>query len=296
MAIHFVADSMTDFNTDIIGQYPLDILPLSITMGGKTYYDRIDISPEMVVDFVENHDDEFPKTSQVHPMTYQEHFERILQEGKDLIYLALSSGLSGGFQSATMIAAELQEKYPERRIAVVDSCCATTGSLMILHQGIKLARLNRSFDEIVETMTFLAHHIQIFFMVGDIKWLGKGGRISKSAALIGDMLKIVPILYIGDSTIVVADKVRGRKKAFKRMFELMEEKNPNYAGQIFGLASFELKEYEDKAAKILFKDYGVKNFIIPNQPISSALISHLGKNSMGFMFFDELPDNYVNVL
>lgn len=295
MAIHFVIDSMTDLNTDIIRQYPLEILPLTITMGEKTYYDRIDIQPEMLIEYVDSHADDFPKTSQVSPAVFLERFENILKSGEDLIYLALSSGLSGCYQNGCRIATELKEKYPERRIAVIDSKCATTGSLMILHQGIKLAQLGRPFDEIVETMKFLTDKMRILFLVSDIRWLGKGGRISKSAALIGDMLKIHPILYIGDSTIVVQDKVRGQKKAFKRMFELMEERCTNY-NQIFGLANFGLQEYEDKAKKILQKDYGVKNFIVPNQPISSALISHLGNHPMGIMFFSELPDNYINVL
>ncbi|MEG0378093.1 MAG: DegV family protein, partial [Eubacterium sp.] len=215
MGIKFIVDSMCDISEEILSRYEFEVLPIPVTLGDKTYYDGIDITPEMVVDYVKNTPGNFPKTSQVQAVTYQEYFEKHLRNGDDVIYLALSSGLSGTYQTACLLASDICERYPERTISVIDSKCATTGMMMILHQGLKLHKLHKSHDEIVQTMRFLADHIQIFFMVGDIRWLASGGRISKNVALIGEMLKIVPILYFKDGQILAFDKVRGQKKALK---------------------------------------------------------------------------------
>lgn len=296
MAIRFVVDSMCDVSEEILTRYPFEILPIPITMGDKTYLDGVDITPEMVIKYVDgNNGETFPKTAQVQAITYQQCFEAHLKNGDDIIYLALSSGLSGTFQTANLMASHLLSDYPDRRIAVVDSKCATTGAMLILHQGLKLYRLGKSFEEIVSSMTFLADHIQIFFMVGDIKWLAKGGRISKSVALIGDMLKIVPILYFEDGRILAYEKVRGKKKAFKRLFELVHDQRAD-GDQIIGLINSTAPELQEKAQKILSKEMGIKNFMTPEAGAGSALTVHIGKDCLGIMFFTELPDNYVNVL
>jgi DegV family protein with EDD domain len=295
MAIQFIADSMCDIAQEVLHRYPFEILPIPISIGNKTYLDGVDINPEMVFEKVEANPEDFPKTSQVQAVTYQKAFEKHLKNGDDVIYLSLSSNLSGTFQTASLIASDLLEAYPQRRIAVVDSKCATTGAMMILHQGLKLNRLGRPFEEIVETMTFLGNHINIFFLVGDIKWLAKGGRISKSVALIGDMLKIVPILYFEDGRILAFEKIRGRKKALKKIYEIIDERMPD-KNQIVGMINSTAPELQEKAVKALSKEMGIRNFMLPEAGAGSALSVHIGRDCLGIMFFDELPDNYVNVL
>lgn len=225
MSIQFITDSMCDIDERILNRYPFEVLPIPITIGDKTYYDGIDITSDMILDSGEHDPDHFPKTSQVQAVTYQECFKRHLERGDDIIYLALSSGLSGTFQTASLIASQLLEDYPDRKISIIDSKTATTGMMLILHQGLKLNKLGRSFEEISDTMNFLSRHINIYFLVGNISWLAKGGRIGKNVAKIGDMLKIKPILYFKDGRILPYEKIRGQKKAERRLMELVDEKN-----------------------------------------------------------------------
>ncbi|MDO4288307.1 MAG: DegV family protein [Eubacterium sp.] len=295
MSIRFITDSMCDISEDLLRRYSFDILPIPITLGDKTCFDGIDITPEMVVDYVsQNGAVNFPKTSQVQAVAYQETFEKHLKNGDDIIYLALSSGLSGTYQTASLIAGDLLEQYPDRKIAIVDSKCATTGMALILHQGLKLDKLGKPFETIVGTMNFLAQHIQIFFLVGDIKWLAKGGRINKNVAAIGDMLKIIPILYFKDGQILAFDKVRGQKKALKKMLtavdECMHDKN-----QIVGFINSTAPELQDKVVKQLGKEMGIKSFLLPEAGAGSALTVHIGKDCLGIMFFDALPEDYIPV-
>ena len=292
MAIKFIIDSMCDSKSELLNRYDFDILPIPITLDDKTYSDGIDITPQMVIDFVDSHKKSFPKTAQITPLDIIDTFEKHLKNGDDLIYLAFSSKLSGTFQTAKLLSRDLKDKYPKQKITVIDSLSATTATALILYQGLKLNQLNRSYEEIVQTMTFLADHTQIFFLVGDIKWLAQGGRISRNAAMIGDMLKIVPILYFKDGEILVYEKIRGEKKALKRLFAIAQEKMTE--SQIVGLIQSTAPGLQDRAVRFFQKEMSIDHFIIPDQA-GSALTVHIGKNCLGIMFFDALPDNYIHV-
>lgn len=294
MATKFIVDSMTETTSDIFDRYEFDILPIPITLDNKTYFDGIDITSEMVIDFVLNNKNDFPKTAQIQPVAFIEAFEKHLNNGDDIIYMAFSSKLSGTYQTASLLANDLREKYPQRKITIIDALSATTGSALILHQALKLNKLKRPYEEIVETMNFLAQHINIFFLVGDIKWLAQGGRISRNAAMIGDMLKIVPILYFKDGEILVYEKVRGQKKALKKLLATVDEKMNGNKNQIIGLIQSTAPELQGKVKKYMEKEMGLKNFMIPEKA-GSALTVHIGTNCLGIMFFDALPENYVNV-
>jgi len=294
MAIKFIVDSMCETNSEILRRYDFDILPIPVTLDNKTYYDGIDVTSEMVIDFVTNNKGTFPKTAQIQPLAIINTFENNLKIGDDLIYLAFSSKLSGTYQTAKLLGKDLQEKYPDRKIAIIDSLSATTGSALILHQGLKLNKLCRSYEEIVETMTFLANHVQIFFMVGDIKWLAQGGRIGRSAAMIGEMLKIVPILTIKNGEIQVYEKIRGQKKALKKLLATVNEKIGENRDQIVGFIQITAPELQEKVKRTMQKEFHLKNFMIPDNA-GAALTVHIGPNCLGIMFFDELPNNYVNV-
>jgi len=294
MSIKFIVDSMCETNSEILRRYEFDVLPIPVTLDDKTYYDGIDVTSKMIIDFVANNKHTFPKTAQIQPLAIISTFENHLKNGHDIIYLAFSSKLSGTYQTARLLGMDLQEKYPDQKITIIDSLSATTGSALILYQGLKLNKLNRSYEEIVETMTFLSDHIQIFFLVGDIKWLAQGGRVSRNAALIGDMLKIVPILYLNDGEIQVYEKIRGQKKALKKLLATVDEKMAGNREQIIGFVQSTAPEIQEKVKKYMQKEFNITNFMIPDGA-GAALTVHIGTNCLGIMFFDALPENYVNV-
>lgn len=294
MAIKFIVDSMCETNSEVLRRYDFDVLPIPVTLDDKTFYDGIDVTSEMIVDFVAQNKSTFPKTAQIQPLNIINTFEIHLKNGDDLIYLAFSSKLSGTYQTARLLGKDLQEKYPDCKITIIDSLSASTGSALILHQGLKLNKLNRSYEEIVETMTFLSNHVQIFFMVGDIKWLAQGGRINRRSAMIGDMLKIVPILNIVNGEIEVYEKIRGQKKALKKLLATVNEKLGENRNQIIGLIQITAPELQERVKRYMEKEFQLKNFMIPDAA-GAALTVHIGSNCLGIMFFDELPANYVNV-
>ncbi len=296
MSIQFFVDSTCDLQRTNPIFKEVEILPIPVNIGEKTYYDRIDISQEMIISHVKQNHSLFPKTSQITPAVVIKAMTPYLEQGRDIIYLTISSKLSGCYESGVIAAEELKKRYPDRKIAVVDSLSCTTGMALILHQGLKHARLDTPFDTIVSTMRQLADHLNIYFVVGDIRWLAAGGRISKSVAAIGSMLKIVPVLCFENGMITLFDKVRGQKKALKRIYEVTASGIGDNTRQIVGFIQATNEDAQEKMRQKLYKELGITKFIIPEAGAGSALTTHIGPQSLGICFFDALPDNYISVL
>ncbi len=284
---------MMDPGEGLAEEYEYEVIPVPIQIGDKTYKDGIDISPKMVMEAGKKKEN-FPKTSQIPIGVYKDTFEKHLKNGDDVFYLALSSGLSGTFQAANLAAEELREKYPDRVIKVVDSKGATMSMAMLLQQALKLDRLGKDIDEIEETVKFLADHINVFFMVGDLKWLAKGGRLSKSSAALGNLLNIVPIIYINDGKLEVFDKIRGKKKAYKKLEEMMKNALKDVDNQTVGIIDANNPDFTRKMKRAVSR-VDCANVMLPEKGVGSALTVHVGDDLFGFGYFDELPENYVNV-
>lgn len=163
------------------------------------------------------------QTSAINPQTYEEAFEEIVKEGPDLIYIGLSSGLSATSGMAQMAAEELSQRYPERRIEVIDSLSGSAGQGLLVYLAAQKMNSGSSFDEtadyIRKTLPSLCH----WFTVDDLKYLKRGGRIGSAAAIAAAVLDIKPVLDLDDAgRIAVAFKARGRKKALRELAEKLK--------------------------------------------------------------------------
>ena len=163
------------------------------------------------------------KTSQVNAAEYEEYFEGFLQQGKDILHIALSSGISGSYNSANIAQASLQEKYPDRKIYIVDSLCASSGYGLLMD---KLADLRDAGMNIVELHTWAEenklklHHI---VLTTDLTYLVRGGRVSKAAGLIGGMLNICPMIIVdANGKLTVRQKIRTKRKGLQTVVDQME--------------------------------------------------------------------------
>jgi DegV family protein with EDD domain len=177
------------------------------------------------------------KTSQISVGEYIEYFEEFLKEGKDIIHLSLSSGISGTLNSATIARDQLSEKYPDRKIYVVDSLAASAGYGLLMD---KLADLRDEGKNIDEIYTWVIEHrlnCQHWFFVSDLKYLVRGGRVSKVAGAIGNVLNICPLLNVDyQGHLIVRAKVRGKSAVMKAQVEKMVELAENgtdYDGECY---------------------------------------------------------------
>ena len=164
------------------------------------------------------------KTAAVNTETFRASFEKILQEGLDLLYLGFSSGLSSTFDAGRMALKELQEEYPDRHMAAVDSLSASAGYGLLLYLTVQKKKEGASLEEAARFAEDTRLHLCHWFTVDDLKYLRMGGRISSATAIIGGMLNIKPVLHMDDEGhLINMTKVRGRKMSIKALAEKAAE-------------------------------------------------------------------------
>lgn len=165
-----------------------------------------------------------PVTSQVNPETAFGYFEPYAKQGKDILYLAFSSGLSGTYNAALLAAQRLMENYPSVRVRVVDSLCASMGEGLLLHYAVKARDEGKTLDEMVEYLEGLRLHVCHNFTVNDLFHLHRGGRVSKTSAIVGSMLGIKPVLHVdNEGHLINIGKVRGAQSLAGRFGEQQEK-------------------------------------------------------------------------
>ncbi|MGL4534677.1 MAG: DegV family protein [Fusobacteriaceae bacterium] len=219
--IAIVTDSTSDLTKELMGDLNIDIIPLKITFDGKEYFrDGVDISKK---DFWKKFiaEDVIPKTSQPSPAEFLEMYQKLLDKGyKKIISIHLSSKLSGAQQAARVARGMLGK---EKEIAIVDSKTITFSMGYLVLEATKMAKAKKTFEEILEWMEAIQTKNKIYFVVNDMKYLEKGGRIGKASAKIGGILNLKPILKIEDGEVTLAGKAFGESGAARYLLKLARE-------------------------------------------------------------------------
>lgn len=170
------------------------------------------------------------KTSQVNVAEYEEFFEGFLKEGKDILHLTLSSGISGAYNSAMIAKSMLEERYPGRKIYVVDSISAACGYGLLMDTLADLRDGGKSIDEVCQWAEENKNRLQHWFTATDLTYLIRGGRVSKTSGFVGTMLNICPVMTVApDGTLKPVQKVRTKKKALEALANKMLEYAENGA-------------------------------------------------------------------
>ena len=220
-----ITDSSADLSQEMVQELGVTVLPLSFTIQGKTYRnypDNREMDLPLFYDMLRA--GELATTSAVNVAEYTQAVEPILQEGKDVLILAFSSGLSSTYQASVLAAGELQEKYPDRKIYTVDTLCASLGQGLLVYLAAQEQRKGKSIEEVrdwaEETKLNLCHQ----FTVDDLHFLKRGGRISATTAVVGSMLQIKPVLHVdNEGHLINIGKARGRQASLKALVDKMEK-------------------------------------------------------------------------
>ena len=220
-----ITDSSADLSQEMVQELGVTVLPLSFTIQGKTYRnypDNREMDLPLFYDMLRA--GELATTSAVNVAEYTQAVEPILQEGKDVLILAFSSGLSSTYQASVLAAGELREKYPDRKIYTVDTLCASLGQGLLVYLAVQEQRKGRSIEEVRDwaerTKLNLCHQ----FTVDDLHFLKRGGRISATTAVVGSMLQIKPVLHVdNEGHLINIGKARGRQASLKALVDKMEK-------------------------------------------------------------------------
>lgn len=236
----------------------------------------------------------FFKTSQITYYDYLKKFEKFAEEGKDIIVLTLSSGLSGTYQNACMAKKEIEEKY-DIRVEVVDSLAASVGFGQITYFAGLAAKNGATYDEVLDFAKFLVEKTKHIFTVYDLKYLYEGGRISKAKAKISSVLNILPILEVdGEGKIYVSEIVRGKNKSYNKMMDMIEERTTSDGSDIV----FPVYADDEKVIDPLIKRLEERghNKFLPLE-IGQTIAAHVGPDIFGLAYLSEnIPGEFKKYL
>ncbi len=228
------------------------------------------------------------KTSQVSIGEYKDFFEPILKEGKDILHITLSSGISGSYNSAVIAARDLAEEYSDRKIYVVDSLTASSGFGLMVDTLADMRDAGKSIDEIHEWIKSNALKQHAWFFSTDLTFFVRGGRVSKVAGFVGNILNICPLLNVSnEGKLIPREKVPSKRKVIKRIVEKMEinaENELDYSGKCFISHSC---CYEDAraVADLIESKFPKLNGKVEIFPIGATIGSHTGPGTVALFFW-----------
>lgn len=228
-----VTDSTIDMPESFAGSYKdFKVVNLTYIIDGQSYVpDGTDAHTRSVYDRMR--EGKMITTSQVNSETWKEAFEGILQQGHDILCVAFSSGLSGTYQAATVAAEELREKYPERKLEVVDSLAASAGEGLLVYYTLKNREKGMSLEENTAWVRANVDNVVHWFTVNDLIHLMRGGRVSAVSAYVGTLVKIKPVMHVNEEgKLIPREKVMGRRKSLRALVDKIKEKIVDPEGQL----------------------------------------------------------------
>lgn len=226
-----------------------------------------------------------PTTSQVNPEQYKEYFTEFLNENRNLLYLSFSSGLSGSCSNAMLAAEELMEEREDCRIVVIDSKCASMGEGLFVHKALQKKAQGSSLEETAGYLQELIPHLTHVFTVDDLNHLYRGGRVSKTAAIVGTIAGIKPILHVDDEGhLIPISKIRGRKKSLMKLVDYMEEKTNGCIekNDIIFISHGDALEDAYLVKEEIERRFGIHDFMINH--IGPTIGAHSGPGTIALFF------------
>lgn len=222
-------------------------------------------------------------TSQINPQHYMDAMRPILQKGEDILFVGMSSGISGSFHCAELAAQELEEEFPDRKIRLVDTLGASLGEGLLVLKALKDKLLGLSLDEIYGKLMDLRHRLCNIFTVDDLKYLRKGGRLSNLSFIVGTILHIKPLLKGNEEGKIVAfAKVRGRKKSLEELAARYDEYVVDAEEQTIGIAHADCPEDAELLARLLQRNHPPKEILtVGYEPVTG---SHVGPGTLALFF------------
>lgn len=275
--IKLITDSTCDLPIDIINKYNIEVIPVLVNFGEESYLDGVEITRDEIFQRIER-GDIFPTTAQITPIRFYEIFKNALSDGSKVIAILMSSGMSGTYQSACMAKNMLENED----IHIIDSQRICSGLGILVIRAAKLISEGKSIEDIVKDLEVIKHKISTSLSFDSLDNLVKGGRISKAVGVVTGILGIKLILDMKDGIMAVKDKVRGSKKALKRILSDLEAIEYNNEVPVL-LVNLDMDEISQP-----LRDYFNENNIEYIEcPVGSSVGIHSGNKVSGIFFIEK---------
>lgn len=279
-----ITDSSCDLPDSLVKELELEVLPLAFIMDGKTYRnypDNREMSPK---DFYnKQREGIMATTNAVNVGEAADAMETVLKRGEDVLALAFSSGLSTTCNSFQIAAGDLADQYPDRKIFVVDTLCASLGQGMFVYQAAKLRQAGKSIEEVRDWAEQNRLNQCHWFTVNDLFFLKKGGRVSAATAVVGTMLQIKPVMHVdNEGHLIKVDTARGRKASLNALVDKVGELAVDPAAQTMFISNSDCQEDAQYVADQVKAKYGTREIIINS--IGPVIGAHTGPGCVALFF------------
>ncbi|WP_040287054.1 DegV family protein [Sporosarcina koreensis] len=277
------ADSGCDLSKSYLDEHDVTLLPLTVLLDGKEYQDIVDIDSKEVFQAIRA--GKQPKTSQVSPDRVLAMWKEFAASGEDGIYIAFSSELSGTYQTSVMMRDQVKEGNPGMNLIIIDTRCASLGCGLLVEKAVEMRDAGEDVRTIERKIRKLAGHMEHLFTVEDLDYLAKGGRVSKASAFFGGLLNIKPLLHVESGRLVPIEKHRGRKKVFRRIIELMEERGDDIGSQTVAISHGDDLAGAEELRDLIDEKFHPQDIQI--HMIGSVIGSHAGPDTLSVFFLNK---------
>ena len=285
MSFAIVTDSSSNLPEDIIDQYDLAVLPLTFMVDGEEYRsylkgEKTDLSQFYTM----MREGKVITTSLPNLKESRETIEALLKEGRDVLYLGFSSGLSGTYQAIELLLTELGGLYPDRTVASVDTLAASLGEGLLVYYAAKMREDGKTIEEVRDWVEDNKLHLAHWFTVDDLMFLFRGGRVSRTSAWAGTLLNIKPVMHVDDEGhLIPLEKVRGRKKSLKALVDHMEQTaTAPVADQTVFITHGDCLEDAEYVADLVRERFDVDDILI--NWVDPVIGAHSGPGTMALFF------------
>ena len=282
------SESTIDLEPRFVEELDVSIINANYELNGETYLDDFGQSLDMKVFYDNMRHGVSPSTSRINTNAYIEYFRTMLEKGKDIIHLCLSSGMSSQFDSLVHAIEILKKEFPDRKIYAVDSLMASAGFGMFTAKLSDLKKKGMDIDKLYKWANENKMHIINYTSNENLEYVSRGGRISKAAAAIGGLLHISPLIEVDDSGhMIVTSKIRTRKKLLKTLVDKMEENaigGLNYDDQVF-ISHADNIEIVDEFVELLKERFKKIDNQIKISNIGPTIGSHIGPGTIAIFYW-----------
>ena len=285
MSYKIITDSCCDFTDAMCAQLNIASTPLIVSYNGESH---TNFSEEAAIKAFYNQlrNGVTATTSAVNPEGWAGIMEPVLAEGQDVLAICFTSGMSTTYQSAVIAAQELQEKYPQRKISVVDSLCAALGQGLLIWYACKKRDEGLSLEELTAWVEENKLHLCHWVTVDDLSHLKRGGRISATSAIVGTMLNIKPIIHVNDEgKLINVAKVRGRKTAIEYLADKLGQLGGGYDNETCFIVHGDCEDDAKLLAEMIKERYGVLHVHIGY--LGPVIGAHTGPGVLALFFLGE---------
>lgn len=285
MSFAIVTDSSSNLTEEMIDRFDLSILPLTFMVDGEEYRsylkgEKTDLSQFYTM----MREGKVITTSLPNLKESRESIEALLREGRDVLYLGFSSGLSGTYQAIELLLTELAGLYPDRTVASVDTLAASLGEGLLVYYAAKMREEGASIEKVRDWVEEHKLHLAHWFTVDDLMFLFRGGRVSRTSAWAGTLLNIKPVMHVDDEGhLIPLEKVRGRKKSLKALVDHMEQTAMSpVADQTVFITHGDCLEDAEYVADLVRERFGVSDVLI--NWVDPVIGAHSGPGTMALFF------------